>query len=87
MLLSLAGRERTVSELAEPYRMSLAAASKHIKTLERAGLLTRTVQGRTHVCRLAPGPLAEAFEWLRYYEGFWQQRLGALEALLKEMDS
>ncbi len=66
--------------------MSLAAASKHIKTLERAGLLKRTVRGRTHVCRLEPEPLADAYHWLRSYERFWSQRLEALKTLLKEMD-
>jgi DNA-binding transcriptional ArsR family regulator len=83
MLASLAARERTVSELAEPFSMSLAAASKHVKTLERAGLVRRTVQGRTHICRLDPEPLAEAHEWLRFYERFWNERLDALEALLR----
>ena len=58
MLRNLAVRERTISELAEPFSMSLAAASKHVKTLERAGLVRRTVQGRTHFCRLDPKPLA-----------------------------
>jgi DNA-binding transcriptional ArsR family regulator len=83
MLASLAARERTVSELAEPFSMSLAAASKHVKTLERAGLVRRTVQGRTHICRLAPEPLADVNEWLRFYERFWNERLDALEALLR----
>jgi DNA-binding transcriptional ArsR family regulator len=81
MLYSLAQGEHTVTELAEPFRMSLAAASKHVKTLERAGLVRRTVQGRTHVCRLDPGPLAEAHGWLRFYERFWNERLDALESL------
>lgn len=83
MLRSLAFQERTVSELASPFRMSLAAASKHVKVLETAGLLQRTVQGRTHVCRLAPQPLADAHEWLRFYEQFWSGRLDALERELK----
>lgn len=86
MLRSLAIHERTVSELAQPCRMSLAAASKHIKSLERAGLVRRTVQGRTHICRLEPAPLAEAHAWLVYYEHFWKERLGSLENLLREMD-
>ena len=86
MLRSLAVGARTVSELAAPCRMSLAAASKHVKALERAGLVQRTVRGRTHICRLDPGPLAEAHEWLVYYERFWEDRLGSLENLLKEMD-
>jgi DNA-binding transcriptional ArsR family regulator len=81
MLRSLAQRERSVGELAEPFRMSLAAASKHVKTLERAGLVRRTVRGRTHLCRLDPDPLSAAQEWLRFYERFWTDRLDALEAL------
>jgi DNA-binding transcriptional ArsR family regulator len=81
MLHRLGSGERTVSELANPFRMSLAAASKHVKTLERAGLVRRTIQGRTHVCRLNPEPLAEAHAWFRYYERFWSGRLDALEAL------
>ncbi len=68
MLRELAGGERTVSQLAEPFAMSLAAASKHIKALENAGMLRRGVRGRTHLCRLDPGPLASAQEWLRFYE-------------------
>lgn len=86
MLASLAQGEHTVMELARPFRMSLAAASKHVKTLERAGLVRRTVQGRTHVCRLDPGPLAEADAWLRFYERFWNERLDALAALLTSPD-
>src|SRR4051794_23894069 len=64
MLRDLTRSERSVSELAEPFAMSLAAASKHIKALEAAGLIHREVRGRTHVCSLAPGPLASAHEWL-----------------------
>src|SRR4051794_20029244 len=86
MLHSLGTGERTVSELASPFRMSLAAASKHVKTLERAGLVRRTIQGRTHVCRLDPKPLAEAQAWFRFYERFWSGRLDALEALFDSKD-
>src|SRR5262245_55526596 len=60
MLRDLTGGERTVSQLAEPFAMSLAAASKHIKALENAGLIRREVRGRTHLCRLAPESLASA---------------------------
>ena len=67
--------------------MSLAAASKHIKVLEGAGLLSRDVQGRTHTCRLNAGPLANAHDWLTFYEKFWTSRLDALEALLKAQDA
>jgi DNA-binding transcriptional ArsR family regulator len=83
MLRRLARQEHTVGELAEPFRMSLAAASKHVRKLEQAGLVRRTVRGRTHFCRLNPHPLAEADGWLRSYERLWTQRLGALEALLR----
>ena len=84
MLHELAGGERTVSELAGPFAMSLAAASKHIKALESAGLIRREVRGRTHVCRLEAGPLAEAEQWLRQYERFWTGRLDKLEQLLRD---
>ncbi|HTE46868.1 MAG TPA: metalloregulator ArsR/SmtB family transcription factor [Gemmatimonadaceae bacterium] len=87
MLKQLAVRERTVSELAAPYRMSLASASKHVKALERAGLVKRTVRGRTHFCRLSPRPLAKADEWLRDYERLWDIRIARLEALLRHPDN
>ena len=83
MLHHLAQGERSVTQLAEPFDMSLAAASKHIKALEGAGLIRREVRGRTHLCRLEAGPLAEATEWLRFYEQFWSTRLDALEQLLR----
>ena len=86
MLRDLATGERTVSELAQPFAMSLAAASKHIKVLEGAGLIRREVRGRTHVCRLEPGPLASAHEWLGFYERFWTSRLDMLEQLLRDED-
>src|SRR5689334_24841808 len=86
MLRELAGGERTVGQLAEPFAISLAAASKHIKALESAGLIRREVRGRTHVCRLDPGPLASAHEWLNFYERFWTSRLDLLEQLLHEED-
>jgi len=87
MLAALAAGERTVGELAAPYDMSLAAASKHIKTLEGAGLIRREVRGRTHLCFLDPGPLAAAHEWLAHYERFWTARLDVLERLLREDDA
>jgi DNA-binding transcriptional ArsR family regulator len=83
MLLELADGERTIGQLAGPHAMSLAAASKHVKVLESAGLIQREVRGRTHYCRLAPEPLAAAHEWLGFYEHFWTQRLDVLEGLLR----
>ena len=87
MLRGLARREQSVSELAAPFRMSLAAASKHVRTLERAGLVRRTVLGRTHLCRLDAAPLGRADRWLRFYERFWTGRLDALERELKDVEN
>jgi DNA-binding transcriptional ArsR family regulator len=86
MLRRLARQEHTVGELAGPFRMSLAAASKHVKALEQAGLVRRTVRGRTHYCQINPQPLAQANDWLRSYERLWTKRLTALEALLRHPD-
>lgn len=83
MLRRLSTGERSIGELAQPFRMSLAAASKHVKVLERAGLVRRTVHGRTHRCRLDARRLAEAQQWLAFYECFWNERLDALDALLR----
>lgn len=82
MLRRLAGGTHTVGELAEPFDMSFAAAAKHVKVLELAGLLSRTVEGRSHRCRIEAGPLAAADRWLAYYERFWEMRLDDLEAAL-----
>jgi len=71
MVAFLAGGERSISDLALPFAMSLAGASKHVKVLEEAGLLRRSVRGRTHICRLEAQRLAQADEWLRRYERFW----------------
>ena len=84
MLRELAdGEERTVSQLAAPFAISLQAASKHLKVLEKAGMVRREVRGRAHHCRLDPGPLATAHEWLAFYERFWTGRLDVLERLLR----
>lgn len=82
MLSRLRRSDLTVGQLAGPLPVSLAAASKHVAVLERAGLVSRTVQGRTHVCRLTPGPLASAAAWLDTYETYWNERLDALEHVL-----
>src|ERR687893_3189479 len=87
MLERLAKGEQTVGELAAPHRMSLAAASKHIQTLERAGLVKRTVRGRVHYCRIDPRPLERADDWLRGYERLWDTRIGRLVELLRHPDN
>ncbi|MBX9458942.1 MAG: metalloregulator ArsR/SmtB family transcription factor [Rhizobium sp.] len=84
MLRELAMGDRTVGELARSHPMTLAAASKHIKVLEHAGLLTREVNWRTHTCRLHPAPLKKALGELAFYERFWTERLDTLERLLLE---
>ncbi|MDI5935720.1 ArsR/SmtB family transcription factor [Halomonas kalidii] len=87
MLKRLASGERRIGELASPFSMSLAAASKHVRVLEQAGLIRRRVEGRAHLCRLNPDPLAAADEWLHFYERFWSERLDALEEALKAEDA
>src|SRR5580692_573394 len=83
MLGRLADHELTVGELAEPLAMTLAAASKHIKVLERVGLVEQTVAGRRHLCRLVALPLAPAAAWLHFYERHWTDRRDALEDLFR----
>ena len=87
MLRELAGGEQTVGQLARPFAISLAAASKHVRTLENAGLIRREIRGRTHVCRLDSGPLADASDWLSFYERFWTSGLDELERLLRDEDA
>lgn len=87
MLRDLGKRPCTVGELAAPFDISLAGASKHIQVLERAGLIQREIQGRTHLCRLDARPLHAGAEWLRHYERFWNRKLDVLEALLKAVDA
>ncbi len=86
MLASLSGGERSIGELAAPFSMSFAGASKHVKALEQAGLVRRRVSGRTHLLSLDPKPLEDAHEWLRFYERFWTERLDALQRVLEEDD-
>ncbi|MBN9657627.1 MAG: winged helix-turn-helix transcriptional regulator [Acidobacteria bacterium] len=83
MLDRLRSGALTISELAQPYDMSLNAVSKHVKTLERAGLIRRSIQGREHSCRLDMARFDEAVTWMSYYSEFWSTRLEALETHLK----
>ncbi len=82
MLRQLTDGERKISDLAQPFDMSFPAASKHVRVLERAGLLSRRVEGRAHYCSLDPEPLKSAEEWLNFYSKFWNERLDALGAML-----
>lgn len=86
MLHRLSEGEYSISELATPFEMTFAGASKHVKVLEKAGLVRREIRGRTHYCRLEAARLAEAEAWLKHYERFWAGRLDALDAILRAED-
>ena len=79
----LALGEARVTEIAAPFPMSLNAVSKHIRALERAGLVNRRVAGRQHLCSLRPEPLREVSEWVSFYERFWTESLDRLAATLE----
>lgn len=83
MLASLALGEKSIGELAQPWAMTFAGASKHVRVLEGAGLVSRRRVGRTHLCSLQAERLAEAEAWLRQWEQFWTVRLDRLEALIE----
>lgn len=85
ILARLATGEATVKELAEPYDMSLAAVSKHLKVLEGAGLISRGRDAQYRPCRLQPGPLREVDAWLENYRRFWEESLDQLEVYLAEL--
>jgi DNA-binding transcriptional ArsR family regulator len=83
MLASLALGEKSIGELAEPFDMSFAGASKHVKVLEDAGLIARRKAGRTHLISIDAKPLEEAERWMRQWEKFWTVSLDRLEALIE----
>jgi DNA-binding transcriptional ArsR family regulator len=83
MLASLALGDKSIGELGEPFAMSFAGAAKHVKVLERAGLVARRKAGRRQMCTLRAEPLAEAERWLRQWEKFWNLRLDRLQAVVE----
>jgi len=83
MLASLALGEKSIGELAEPFAMTFAGASKHVKVLEDAGLIARRKVGRTHLISIDAKPLEEAEHWMRQWEKFWNVRLDRLQALVE----
>jgi DNA-binding transcriptional ArsR family regulator len=85
MVALLARGDRTVGEIAAPFRSSLAASSKHLRVLEKAGLVQRRVLGRTHTCKLEAEPLRRVAEWTAEYRRFWDESFGRLDAYLDEM--
>jgi DNA-binding transcriptional ArsR family regulator len=82
ILVALSEGDRSVSELAKPFDVSLPAISKHLSVLERAGLITREREGRVRRCRLEPEPLGDAMQWIASYGRFWEDSFDSLERLL-----
>ncbi|MQA27393.1 MAG: metalloregulator ArsR/SmtB family transcription factor [Micromonosporaceae bacterium] len=85
ILTRLADGEATVNELAEPFQMSLPAISKHLKVLERAGLISRGRKAQWRPCRIQGAPLKEASEWVERYRQFWEESLEQLDEYLVEL--
>ena len=81
----LAGGERSVTELAKPFNMTLPAVSKHLKVLEKAGLIQRGRDAQWRPCKLKPKPLREAADWLGQYRRFWEQSLDRLDEYLRKV--
>ncbi len=87
ILARLASGEATVTELAEPFEMSLPAVSKHLKVLQRAGLIARGREAQWRPCRLEAAPLQDAADWIEHYRRFWEESLDRLDAYLKEVQA
>ena len=85
ILAPLASGECSVTELAEPFEMSMPAVSKHLRVLERAGLIARGLDAQWRPCRLEPAPLKEVAEWTERYRAIWEQRLDRLDTYLQEL--
>ncbi len=87
ILAKLATGERSVTELAKPFEMTLPAISKHLKVLEKAGLIQRSREAQWRPCRLQPAPLKKASDWIEQYRKLWEERLDRLDAYLKELQA
>ncbi len=85
ILAKLAHGEASVTELAEPFQMTMPAISKHLKVLERAGLISRTRVAQSRPCRLDAAPLREVADWVEHYRRFWEQSFDRLEDYLQEL--
>jgi DNA-binding transcriptional ArsR family regulator len=85
ILARLASGQASVMELAEPFEMSLPAISKHLKVLERAGLIARSREAQWRPCRIEAGPLKEVSDWLEHYRLFWEQSFDRLDDYLTKM--
>ena len=87
ILARLAAGETSVTELAKPFRVSLPAISRHLKVLERAGLIARSREAQWRPCRLAAGPLKEVADWTERYRRFWEESFDRLDDYLKELQA
>ena len=87
ILARLASGEAPVSELAQPFKMSMPAVSKHLKVLERAGLIARSREAQWRPCRLSATPLKEVADWVEHYRSFWEQSLDRLDHYLRELQN
>ena len=87
ILARLASGECSVTELAEPFDMSMPAVSKHLRVLERAGLIARRRDAQWRPCRIEAGPLKEVADWTEHYRHIWEERLDRLDDYLQEMQS
>jgi len=87
ILARLATGEASVTELAEPSEMSMPAVSKHLKVLERAGLITRARDAQWRPCRLEPAPLQQVEDWIERHRRIWEERLDRLDDLLRELQA
>jgi DNA-binding transcriptional ArsR family regulator len=85
ILAKLAKGEASVTELAEPFKMSMPAISKHLKVLERAGLIARAREAQYRPCRIEAAPLKQVAEWVESYREIWEQRFDRLDAYLQEL--
>src|SRR6202789_4327131 len=87
ILARLALGETSVTELAEPFEMSMPAVSKHLRVLERAGLIARSREAQWRPCKLKPGPLKQAAGWLEEYRQFWEQSFDRLDDYLQRLQT
>ena len=87
ILARLASGETSVTELARPFDMTLPAVSKHLKVLERAGLIARTREAQWRPCRLEATPLREVFDWVEHYRRFWEASFDRLDEYLRELQT
>ena len=85
MLAKLTGGEASVQELARPFKMSLPAISKHLKVLEKSGLIIRRSEAQKRLCKLQTKPIKDAVDWLEHHRKLWEERLDRLDEYLKEI--